>query len=84
MEPALCDGDIVLADPTRTPVVGDVVVCRHPFDRELIVVKRVAALTDEGLVLRGDAPEQSTDSRSYGTVSRELLLGVVTARHSTE
>ena len=82
MEPVLRDGDIVLADPRRAPRVGDVVVCRHPHETELVVVKRVAAITDAGLVLHGDAPHASTDSRSYGPVPHELLLGVVTCRHS--
>ncbi len=80
MVPTLADGDFVLADPGRSPGVGDVVVARHPREPELIVVKRVAELAPEGLVLVGDAREASTDSRQWGPVALEGVLGVVTSR----
>ncbi len=83
MLPTLEPGAIVLVDPRRSPQVGDVVVARHPFERDTVLVKRVEGMTPHALDLRGDAPEESTDSRSYGALPRDRLLGVVTAAHST-
>jgi nickel-type superoxide dismutase maturation protease len=86
MVPTLEPGDwlvAVRAGPIRR---GDVVVVRHP-DRDLELVKRVAALPgdedaepDRFLVV-GDNPEESTDGRSFGPVSRSAIAGVVVARY---
>ena len=42
MEPALADGDVVLALGGRTPRTGDVVVVEHPDRAGFELVKRVA------------------------------------------
>jgi signal peptidase I len=42
MEPALADGDVVLALRGRTPRTGDVVVVEHPDRAGFELVKRVA------------------------------------------
>jgi hypothetical protein len=45
------------------------------------MVKRVAAVTSGGrCFLAGDNPEESTDSRAFGAVPPELLLGRVVLR----
>lgn len=76
MAPALPPGTTVLVDPRGTAGAGDVVVARHPED-ELLVLKRVDHLTPDGrLFLRGDGPV-STDSRDYGPLSPDAILGVV-------
>ena len=75
MAPALPDGSSVLV-AKRPPVQGDVVVARLPADGQ-IVVKRVSRVDSDGrLFLRGDG-EISTDSRDYGAISSEHILGVV-------
>lgn len=79
MAPTLAAGDYVLAWPGAPCGVGDVVVARHP-DGERVVVKRIAAVGPGGLDLRGDNPEGSTDSRSWGPVSWDRVLGRVTSR----
>ena len=68
MEPTLSHGDWILARPVRTVRVGDVVVVEHPGRPGMLVVKRVAAVADQGIWVLGDAPDASTDSRDFGHV----------------
>lgn len=75
MAPALPDGTSVLVR-SQAPHKDDVVVARLPDD-DRIVVKRVYRIESDGhLFLRGDG-EISTDSRDYGTVPTDCVLGVV-------
>lgn len=61
--------------------VGDVVLARHPRKPELVLAKRIESITPEGeFVLRGDNVSASTDSREFGSVGRDSILGVVTSR----
>lgn len=81
MAPLLQDADEVLVDPRAEVRVGDVVVTRHPFRRDLHLVKRLVAFDDAGRArLEGDNPAQSTDSRTLGAVPRELIVGRVSSR----
>ena len=81
MYPALRDGDRVLYTPTSICAVGDVVLAQHPFVSGLKLIKRVEAVDTEGRVtLRGDAGLASTDSRGFGAVVPEAILGRVTCR----
>jgi signal peptidase I len=96
MRPALAAGDWLLVDPTtrRWPRRGTLVVVREPGS-ELLVVKRIAgrpgdriATPDGPRTLRrdeswllGDAPDISIDSRSYGPVGLDRLVGRVWLRY---
>ena len=84
MEPVLQDGQTVLVRPLAAgerPVVGDLVLARHPFRRSVHLLKRVGRVDGEGrLELLGDNPPESTDSRQLGPVAAERLLGLVTSR----
>jgi nickel-type superoxide dismutase maturation protease len=81
MSPTLREGEVVLMDPHTPPKVGDVVVCRHPFQPSLVVIKRITELqSDGGMFLRGDNPDESTDSRSYGLVPVQHYRGRVNCR----
>jgi nickel-type superoxide dismutase maturation protease len=85
MLPGLAPGDYVLSDPrayrSHPPRVGDVVVARHPLKPGVRVIKRVAAIAADGrLTLRGDNPGESTDSRAFGALSPDAILGKVTCR----
>ena len=82
MTPLLEDGDVVLVDTeafaSKAPAEGDVVLVRHPYRRDVALVKRVASVEDDGrLFLAGDCPAESTDSRSFGTVRADLVVGAV-------
>lgn len=90
MAPTLQPEDWCLAVPARRVGRGDVVVVEHPRRPGYEMVKRVVAvpadLAPDGRTLgpheywvEGDHPnpERSTDSRSFGPVSRELIKGRV-------
>ena len=81
MQPILAPNDEVLIDPRAALVAGDLVLARHPYRRDTRIIKRLSAWTDAGAArLEGLNPKHSTDSRSFGAVPKDLLLGKVTCR----
>ncbi len=77
MLPALRPGDWLLVDPTcrRWPRPGSVVILAEPGSGHL-VIKRVAARHGpRGAWVAGDAAERSIDSRAYGVVDADALVG---------
>ena len=85
MLPLLQPGETILVDPKAyrhaSPRPGDIVVAQHPYRSNLHLVKRVVAEVENGrCLLAGDNPSESTDSRSFGAVDIEQILGRVTSR----
>lgn len=81
MVPTLADGDKVLVDEKGYISIGDIVLAKHPYKTDVKIVKRVSYIADDGrLTLTGDNPATSTDSRSFGTVSLESIIGKVTSK----
>jgi nickel-type superoxide dismutase maturation protease len=88
MLPLLKPGDELLYDPhayrKRSPVKGDLVVAMHPIRPNFKLVKRITAINADGTYfLEGDNFELSTDSREFGSVAGELLIGRITSRFGT-
>jgi nickel-type superoxide dismutase maturation protease len=82
MRPTLEPGDRLLLVRRRTYRPGVVVAVADPRDGRLIV-KRVAAVTADGrLVVAGDDPSASTDSRTFGPVPRSLVRGQAVHRYA--
>ena len=86
MVPTLRPGDGVLVlqgfGPFRPAIrVGDVVAVVDPRDQRRIMIKRVVAFDDGGVVVRGDNDAASTDSRHFGPVDRRALRGRVVYRY---
>ncbi len=83
MYPALKNGDEVLVDlhayRNSPPRCGDIVIARHPFRRDVQMIKRVSSIKEDRLYLHGEDPLESNDSRSLGTFKREHILGRVTS-----
>jgi nickel-type superoxide dismutase maturation protease len=84
MLPTLMPNDIVLIDTnaynTATPHIGEVVLVKHPY-KDLLIIKRVADITPEGrLELRSDNPQVGSDSRQFGTIGMQQIIGHVTCR----
>ena len=85
MAPTLNEGDFVtvlrIAKPSDLKS-GALVVVRDPRSGDSEMVKRVTASLPNGdLVVLGDNPAGSTDSRQFGPVPRELLVGRVVLRY---
>ena len=82
MQPALRPGDRLLVTTWARPRPGDVVVFRDPEATRTLTVKRVQALTPEGsLIVLGDNPNVSRDSRHFGPVARSLIVGRAVYRY---
>jgi len=77
MEPTLAPGDRLLVVRARGLHPLDVVAVRDPSDPKRVLVKRVGAVLEDEIVLRGDNPGASTDSRSFGPVPTTAVLGKV-------
>jgi nickel-type superoxide dismutase maturation protease len=76
MVPTLNEGDTVLVSPFRVdPSQGDIVLVRHPTTDQ-ILCKRVQRHTDTGVFVVGDG-SPSTDSRDFGAISADRIVGTV-------
>ena len=82
MQPTLASGEFVIVDRDRDASPGDIVVVRRPDRPDLEIIKRVVTIeTDRSLNLLGDHRMQSTDSRHFGLVPPENIVGVVRWRY---
>ncbi|MCU1491420.1 MAG: Signal peptidase, partial [Acidimicrobiaceae bacterium] len=75
MLPTLEDGDRLLVRRRWRPAVGDLVLVQEPGSAHLVAVKRVAWVGHDEVVVLGDNPGASRDSRTYGAVPRSSILG---------
>ncbi|MEV5881567.1 nickel-type superoxide dismutase maturation protease [Streptomyces sp. NPDC052020] len=80
MVPTLYHGDRLLVHWGARIRPGDVVVLRHPFQQDLLVVKRAAERREGGWWVLGDNSYAGGDSTDYGVVPEELVLGRVRFR----
>lgn len=79
MLPLLREGDNVFLKST-VPSKDDVIIAKRPLSN-ILMVKRVADIVDENeFVLEGVNKYHSSDSRSFGTISRSDIVGVVTSK----
>jgi nickel-type superoxide dismutase maturation protease len=82
MLPAVRDGDRVLVRRTRQVRPGDIVVAVDPRDGSRPLVKRVAAVSADGVTLLGDNPAASTDSRAFGPLAPHMVKGRAVYRYA--
>ena len=81
MLPVLSGGDRVVVDPSSVPAVDDIVVAYHPYKKSVSIVKRVVEILPDGrYVLLGDNLDESTDSRSFGSIAAKDIFGKVVSR----
>ncbi len=79
MVPTLQPGDHVLVDQSGSIIDGAIVVARHPTTVDQLVVKRVMTINGDGSVtLASDNPSEGTDSRTWGPLPAEEVVGTVT------
>lgn len=86
MIPALEPGDWLIVERVRRsgrPIQpGDIVLAGDPREQARTLVKRVVRIDDGGFAwLEGDNPAESTDSRHFGPVGPEEILGRVRWRY---
>ncbi|MFE0515912.1 nickel-type superoxide dismutase maturation protease [Streptomyces sp. NPDC058964] len=80
MVPTLHHGDLLVVQYGARVRPGDVVVLRHPFQQDLLVVKRAVERREAGWWVLGDNAYAGGDSTDYGTVPEDLILGRVRLR----
>ena len=84
MLPTLNPDDRVLVRRVKAnngiPPVGAIVVAWHPSQPKRRLIKRLESLSNDGMMLLGDNPSSSTDSRQLGPIPRSALIGVVVSR----
>jgi nickel-type superoxide dismutase maturation protease len=82
MVPTLVPGDRLLVVPPARPLRrGDLVAFRDPQRPERLLVKRVESVTAEGVQVIGDNQGASRDSRDFGQVAHEAVVGVACYRY---
>jgi nickel-type superoxide dismutase maturation protease len=86
MTPELAPGERVVVNRAaywfRKPKAGDLVVLRDPTQHNRLLIKRIDRPAGEGAWLVLGANERaSTDSRHFGPVGRELLVGKLWFRY---
>jgi nickel-type superoxide dismutase maturation protease len=82
MLPTLASGDRVLV-VARRPVPGDLVAVPDPRAGARLLIKRAVEVSAGGrVVVRGDNPEASTDSRDFGPVAASSVAGVAVYRYA--
>ena len=84
MLPTLRAGEEVLLDTHAydhvAPQVGDIVVAYHPEQPDLKIIKRVGEVMENGLFLSSDNPSAGNDSRQFGVVGMDKVVGRVNGR----
>jgi phage repressor protein C with HTH and peptisase S24 domain len=72
MAPTLVPGKVVLALPARKLKRGDIVIVHH---EGLDKIKRIHDISFDKVFLTGDNPTHSTDSREFGWLPIEHVIG---------
>ena len=81
MSSVLTSGDKVIVDPRAAIAVGDIVLALHPYKQNTRLIKRVTEISASGdYFLTGDNPDESTDSRTLGWFSPDVVWGRVICR----
>ncbi|MEK7451052.1 MAG: nickel-type superoxide dismutase maturation protease [Patescibacteria group bacterium] len=77
MEPTLKQNQIVMVSSIpyffKKPKVGDIVVLK----RQKYIIKRIAAIKKEQIFVIGDNKKESRDSRHFGWIEKDNILGKV-------
>lgn len=74
MEPTIHEGDEILVSTFLRVKKGDVVAFRH---NAKVLVKRVKNIKGDLYELRGDNMRDSLDSKQFGEVSKNDIIGKV-------
>jgi nickel-type superoxide dismutase maturation protease len=78
MEPTLKEGTTLVVKKTKKVKLQDIIALYHPQDQR-IIVKRLVRITNTGYFVKGDNSDSSTDSRNFGVVNKERIIGKIVA-----
>jgi hypothetical protein len=86
MEPIFMEGENVVVNTWSyllgSPKVGDVVAVKNPLKEQEILLKRIEKiLPGNKFFLVGANKKDSFDSRNFGPVDREFILGKVLLKY---
>ncbi len=85
MAPSVSPGERVVVSRAsywfRPPRAGDIVVLRDPREPERLLIKRIDTTHGNSVEVAGDHADASTDSRAFGPVPANLILGKVWFRY---
>ena len=85
MAPSVSPGERVFVNRAaywfRSPRAGDLVVLRDPRRPERLLIKRIDGTHGNSFEVAGDSPDASTDSRAFGPVPADLIIGKVWFRY---
>ena len=80
MNPSLLEGDIVFFKPYQNKKhslkTGSILIAKHPFQNKTLIIKRLLRQSSGGVELIGDNLPSSTDSRHFGLINYENIIGV--------
>lgn len=82
MEPTFKPGDYVIVNKLSyifgKPSKGDVIVLKHPVEKNSFIIKRISLITNsDKYYVAGDNKSYSQDSRHFGPVGKELIAGKI-------
>ena len=81
MQDTISEGDLIIykkINPKNSELeVGDIVVASHPKIKSKLIVKRIYQIHQNKFDLRGDNSLSSTDSREWGLIELDLIVGKV-------
>lgn len=81
MSPGIRHADLLLVLRGAPVRPGDVVLLRRPDQPHVVVVKRAVTRLTRGWWVAGDNPSLSDDSRTFGVVPGDMVLGRVLLRY---
>ena len=81
MEGTLKEGDLITYKKLNSKKIdlkiGDIVVVSHPKTKNKLIIKRIYKIYHNKFDLRGDNYLSSTDSREFGLIELDLIIGKV-------
>ncbi len=82
MEPIFKSGDYILVNNLAyifgNPSKGDAIVLKHPKEKNKFLIKRISVVTNSNeYYVVGDNKSFSQDSRHFGPIKKDLIVGKV-------
>ena len=81
MNPTIREGDLVIYKPFNPSKEelkkGYLVVLNNPLKNEELIVKRISNQIASSIELRGDNEQISIDSRQFGLINQNEIIGIV-------